>query len=103
MDTIKIIRIAAMAVAIIAAFVTIPYVALILMILGLAIGFMGVSEERRLIFMVTTVTLAGVTGALGSIPEVGGYLTSILSNMSAVLNAGAVAVILMIVKDRLSE
>ena len=103
MDTNKIIRIAALAVAIIAAFVAIPYVALILMVLGLALGFMAVPEERRLIFMVTAVTLASVAGSLGPIPMVGEYLTAILSNLSAVLNAGAVAVILMIIKDRLSE
>ena len=103
MDTNKIIRIAALAVAIIAAFVAIPYVALILMVLGLALGFMAVPEERRLIFMVTAVTLASVAGSLGPIPMLGEYLTAILSNLSAVLNAGAVAVILMIIKDRLSE
>ena len=103
MDTAKIIRIAALAVAVIAAFVAIPYVALILMVLGLAIGFIGVSEDRRLIFMVGAVTLASVAGALGPIPMVGEYLTAILTNMSAVFNAGAVAVILLIVKDRLTE
>ncbi len=103
MDTVKIIRIAAVAVAIIAAFVAIPYVALILVALGLAIGFMGVPEERRLIFMVMAVTLASVTGALGAIPAIGEYLTAILSNMSAIINAGAVAVILMIAKDRVTE
>ena len=103
MDTIKIIRIAAVAVAIIAAFVAIPYIALILVALGLAIGFMGVPEERRLIFMVTAVTLASVTGALGGIPAIGEYLTAILSNMSAIINAGAVVVILMIAKDRITE
>ena len=103
MDTNKIIRIAALAVAIIAAFVAIPYVALILMVLGLALGFVAVPEERRLIFMVTAVTLASVAGSLGPIPMLGEYLTAILGNLSAVLNAGAVAVILMIIKDRLSE
>ena len=103
MDMTKIIRIAAMAVAVIAAFVAIPYIALIMAILGLAVGFMTVPEERRLIFMVTVVTLASVTGALGSIPAIGEYLTAILSNISAILNAGAVAVILMIIKDRLTE
>ena len=103
MDTVKIIRLAALAVAVIAAFVAIPYVALILIVLGLALGFMGVPDERRVIFMLTTITLASVTGALGAIPMVGEYLTAILTNLSSVLNAGAVAVILMIIKDRVSE
>ncbi len=103
MDTIKIIRIAAVAVAVIAAFVAIPYIGLIMLVLGLAMGFMGVPEERRLIYMVTAVTLASVAGSLGPIPVAGEYLTSILTNLSTIVNAGAVAVILMIVKDRLSE
>jgi hypothetical protein len=103
MSPIKIIRIIAIAVAIIAAFVTIPYVALAMVILGLAIGFMGVEEERRLIFMVTALTLFAVSGSLGPIPVVGEYFSAILGNISAILNAGAVAVILMIIKDRLTE
>jgi hypothetical protein len=103
MDTVKIIRLAALAVAVVAAFVAIPYVALILMVLGLAVGFMGVPDERRIIFMVSALTLTSVAGALGGIPMVGDYLTAILTNISTVLNAGAVAVILMIIKDRVSE
>ena len=103
MDIIKIIRIVAVAIAIIAAFVAIPYIALIMVVLGLAMGLMGVPEERRLIFMVLAVTLASVTGALGPIPVIGEYLTAILSNMSSIVNAAAVAVILMIIKDRLTE
>ena len=103
MDTTKLIRIAAVALAVIAAFVAIPYIALIMVVLGLATGFMTVPEERRLIFLVTVVTLANVSGALGSIPAIGEYLTAILENLSAILSAGAVAVILMIIKDRLTE
>jgi hypothetical protein len=103
MDTVKIIRIASLAVAVIAAFVTIPYVALIMVILGLAWGFMGVPEEGRLIYMVTAVTLASVVSSMGPIPVVGEHLTAILGNVSAIINAGAVAVILMIGKDRITE
>jgi len=103
MSTIKIIRIVALIVAIVAAFVVIPYAALAMVILGLAIGFMGVPEDRRLIYMVTAVTLTTVAGSLGVIPVAGEYLTAILTNTSTIINAGAVAVILMIVKDRLTE
>lgn len=103
MNIVKIIRLVALVFAIVAAFVAIPYMALIMVLLGLAIGFMGVAEERRLIYMVTAVTLAMVAGSLGPIPVIGEYFTSILSNVSAIVNAGAVAVILMIIKDRLTE
>ena len=103
MDTIKIIRIVAIAIAVIAAFIEIPYIALAFIVLGLAVGFMGVPEERRLIYMVTAVTLALVANSLGPIPLVGEYLTAILSNVSTIVNAGALAVILMIFKDRITE
>ncbi len=103
MNVVKIIRLIALVVAIVAAFVTIPYVALIMTLLGLAMGFMGVEEERRLMYMVTAVTLYMVVGSLGPIPVIGEYLTSILTNVSTIINAGAVAVILMIIKDRITE
>ncbi|NIP18187.1 MAG: hypothetical protein GWM87_08550 [Xanthomonadales bacterium] len=103
MDTAKIIRLVALLVAVVAAFATIPYIDLIMVIVGLALGFMTVPEERRLIYMVTAVTLTTVAGALGPIPGVGDYLTAILGNLSAIVNAGAIAVIMMIVKDRLTE
>ncbi len=103
MDTAKIVRIVALIVAIVAAFIEIPYIALIMVVLGLVIGFIGVPEDRRLIFMVTALTLTMVAGALGPIPAIGDYLTAILTNASAIINAGAVAVIILIIKDRLTE
>ena len=103
MDAIKIIRLVALALAVIAAFVEIPYVALAFIVLGLVIGFMGVPEERRLLLLVMAVALAMVADTLNPIPAIGEYLTAILTNASAILNAVAVAVILMIFKDRITE
>ena len=103
MSAVKIVRIVAILVAIAAAFVAIPYGAVLMALLGLAIGFMGVTEERRILFLVMAVALVTAAGSLGSIPAIGEYLTAILGNMSAIVNAGAIAVILMIVKDRLTE
>ncbi|MGD8384292.1 MAG: hypothetical protein PVF89_02680 [Lysobacterales bacterium] len=103
MDAKKIVRLVALIVAIVAAFISVPYAALILVLLGLINGFIGVPEERRQIYMVTAITLSIVAGSLGPIPAIGDYLTAILTNISTVLNAGAVAVIVMIIKDRLTE
>ena len=103
MNAIKIIRLVALALAVIAAFVTIPYVALAFIVLGLLIGFMGVTEDRRVLFLVMAGVLAMVADTLNPIPYIGGYLTAILTNASAVLNAGAVAVILMVIWDRITE
>ena len=104
MNAVKIIRILALALAVIAAFVAnIPYAALGLVILGAANGFMGVTEDRRLMYLVTAGVLSISTGAWGEIPAVGEYLTAIFSNISTVLNAGVLAVVIMIIKDRLTE
>ena len=103
MNALKIIRIVALALAVIAAFVTIPYVALAFIVLGLAIGFMGVTEDRRVLFLVMAGVLAMVANTFDPVPAIGTYLTAILTNASAVLNAGAVAVILMIIKERITE
>lgn len=102
MDAVKIIRIIALLLAIAAAFVTIPYVALALALLGLLNGFMGVPNERRVTYMVTALALAMSVDALNMVPAVGAYLTAIFANLSAVLNAGVLAVVIMIVKDRLT-
>ncbi len=103
MSPVKIVRIVALLVALVAAFIAIPYANLLMIVLGLAIGFMGVPDERRVIYLVTAVALTAVVGTLGPIPMVGEYLTAILTNASTIVNAGAVAVILMIFKDRVTE
>ena len=103
MSPAKLFRIAALAVAVIAAFVTIPYVALLLIALGLGIGIMGVTDERRLLYLVATAVLALVTSALDPIPMIGPFLTAILTNLSTAINAGAVAVLVMLYKDRITE
>ena len=66
----------------------IPQSAVIIVVLGLAGGWF-VEEDRRGPYMLMTLTLALVHGALGPIPGIGGYLTDILGSLSALLNAGA--------------
>ena len=103
MDTAKIVRIVALVVAVAAAFVEIPQIGLIIAVVGIALGFLAVTEERRLMFLVTAVALAQVAGAFGAIPAVGEYVSNIMGNVSAIVNAAALTVILMIIKDRLTE
>lgn len=102
MDAVKIIRIIALLLVLAAAFTTIPYAALGMAVLGLLNGFMGVPVERRMTYMVTALALALSVDALDMVPAVGGYVTTIFGNLSAVLNAGVLAVMVMIVKDRLT-
>lgn len=104
MNAAKIIRIVALILAVVAAFVAdLPYAALGLAVLGFVNGLIGVAEDRRMIYMVTAVALSMSAGALGMVPAVGDYITAIFSNVSVALNAGVLAVVIMIIKDRITE
>ncbi|NND44011.1 MAG: hypothetical protein HKN58_01715 [Xanthomonadales bacterium] len=103
MSPVKILRIIALLVAIIGAFVAIPYQLLILVLLGAALGFMGVGKDERVLYLVAAVALAQVAGVFGVIPAVGLYIAEIMTNFSTVLNAGAAAVILTIIKERVMD
>ncbi len=98
----KIVRMLAAAVAVIAAFVTIPYAALIMAVLGLGIGYF-VEAERRTLYLVTVIALAGAAGGLGAIPMAGDYITAIFGNVSTILNAGALVVISMGIYEKVME
>lgn len=99
MDLSKIIRLVSVVFAVVAGVVAIPQAAMIIAILGLVSGYF-IEEDRRVPFMVLTLTLALAHGALGPIPGVGSYLTDILASVSSLLNAGACTVIVMQIIDR---
>jgi len=100
MDLAKIVRLVAVLFAVVAGLVAIPQSAVIIAVLGLVVGWF-VEEDRRLIYMVFTLTLALVHGSLSAIPAVGGYLTDMLASLSSLANAGAVTVIVMSTIDRI--
>lgn len=93
MNAIKIILIAGLVLALIAAFVNIPYVAFALIALGLVLGFLGIGDSNRTLFLVMAIALATVAGSLDMVPEIGGFLTTILANVSALISAAAIVVI----------
>jgi len=109
MSLIQIVRIVATAVAVLAVIpqigdaIGLNHIATALVILGLIIGAIGVEADRQTAFLITAVALVAVHQSLAGIPVVGGYVTSILSNASVVFNAGAVAIIVMGIKDRVME
>jgi ABC-type amino acid transport system permease subunit len=99
MDLAKIIRLVAVLFAVVAGLVAIPQSAVIIAVLGLVAGYF-VDEERRVPFLVATLTLAMVAGALGSIPFAGEYLTDILESLSSLFNAAAITVIVVTTIER---
>ena len=104
MNPVQIVRIVAVLVAVVGAFwADMPQAALIMAIVGLVLGGMAVDADRRTDFLVLTLVLAAVSSAAGPIPVVGEYVSNIMANVSTIFNAGALAVIIMIIKDRLTE
>ena len=99
MDLAKITGLAAIAFAVIAGVVPIPESAMIIAILGAASGYFQEADGRTA-FLVATLALAAVHGALGSIPGVGSYLTDILGSLSSLFNAASCAIIVMTVVER---
>ncbi len=101
MSPVSIIRWIAIAIAVVSAFVAIPYGVLAMVVLGAVLGFMGVTADDRILYLVVAVALGSVASGLGAIPAVGEYITAILTNVSTIVNAGAAVVIVVITKERL--
>lgn len=81
------------AVAIIAAFVTLPVnVPMLLVLMGLLAG-LAYDMDKTVTLMVAVLVYPVAGAALGAIPEVGGYLGAILTNVG-VAAAGAAATVL---------
>ena len=100
MDAGKIVRIVAVLTAVVLSFVAIPQGAMIIAVLGLVAGYF-ITEDDSMRFLVAAIALGVCSGALVSIPVVGGYLTAILGSLSALYYAGACTVIVMRLIDRL--
>jgi len=105
MSPLKVVRLLAVAIAVIGAFTAIPEAALIMVLLGLALGFLSdqADKDNRTFYLIFALALSAMSGAAGGLPVIGGHITAILGNMSEIINAGAVAIILMVIKDRVME
>ena len=76
------------------------YSALIITLLGIAGGWFIAAEDRSR-FLIATLALIAVHGALGPIPAVGEWITAALGGLSALFNAGAATVIVLGVVEKL--
>jgi len=66
--------------------------ALILLLLGLAVGI-SIATEDSVRVMVTALVLTGLSGVFSHIPEVGGYIAKIFSAGGVFVTGGAMTVI----------
>ena len=98
----KIVLIIGLILAIIAAFVTNAYLGMAVVILGIIVGIMGVTDSERLLFLVLAIALATVAGSIDVIPVVGHYVTAILTSVSALISASAATVIVKIIIEKVT-
>ena len=100
----KIVRIINVVVVLAVALVpAVPMGGLWLALAGLVLGYYVASDNRVSLILIAVFLGAGGDGALGSIPAIGGYLTSILSSAGAALAAAAVTIFALVTYERLTE
>lgn len=87
-------------VAIVSAFVSIPELALIMLIVGAVSGW-GTPLDRRAGLMLTALVLTGLSGELNAIPGVGGYLASIFGTLGIGAVGASIIVICQAIAGRL--
>lgn len=63
----------------------------LLILLGLIVGFVNVTEKESMNFLVAAIAIVVTTGALGNLP-LGTYLTTILGNVEALVSPAAIVV-----------
>lgn len=93
MNAQKIVGLIAILLAIVGAFVTIPYAAAILLILGLFVG-LSIIPDHHVRVMVSALVLASLSHTFDAIPQLGSYLATILSSIGVFAAGGALMIIL---------
>ena len=103
MSVLKILRLLGIAVALIAAFVAVPEAVLILTVLGLVVGVMGDMEDNsnRVYWLIVAMAMATVSGAASPLPVIGGPISDIMGNMSTLMNAVALGLLMNAMKERI--
>src|SRR5579862_5703269 len=99
MKIMKILGLVAVAAAIVGAFVTIPSLLTLLVILGLIGGF-SIDGPDHVRVIVSALALTALAGTLNNIPSVGSYLTAIVSNLGVLASGVAIMIILRNVYNR---
>jgi hypothetical protein len=99
MNVQKILGLLGLAVAIVGAFVVIPYAALVLLVLGLVIGW-SIAPEHHVRVIVSALALYAFAGAFTAVPTVGVYLQAIVTGIGQLAAGAALTIILVNVYNR---
>ena len=93
MNIYKIAGLIGVVLAVVAAFVAIPYAGAALAVLGVIVGWaIGTEDSVRVI--VSAIALATLSGTFGGIPAAGPSLTAIIANIGAMVAGAALLIIL---------
>jgi hypothetical protein len=97
----KIIQIIAVLVAIVAGLWSgFPEAAMAIAILGAVAGWFIAEEDRQRI-LIAAIALSIVSGGLGAIPAVGGYISDVMGSLGSLYAAGSITVILVTLYEKL--
>lgn len=96
----KIVKLVGVIVAIVVAFISIPYGAAIVALLGVA-GAWYIAEDDRSRFLIAAVALSVAHSGLDAITGIGPYITTALGGLNALFLAAAATVIVLGTVDRL--
>jgi len=100
MNTEKIVGIIGVAVAVVGAFVAIPYMVTILLVAGLIVGVFVIGDHHVRV-MVTALVLTGLGRTFDAVPAVGTYISAILVNIGVLVVGVSVMIILRNIYARL--
>jgi hypothetical protein len=96
----KIVGIVGLLIAIVAAFVKIPYAMELMAIAGIIVA-LNIGAEDNVRVIVSAIAMPVVAGLFGGLPAVGTQVTSILVNIGYVIGGAALLIILRNVYNRI--
>ena len=100
MTVFKIVGMIGILLAIVAAFVSVPFAAPALAICGAVVGW-ATTADNYVRVIVSAVALHLLAGAFDGIPAVGPYLSTIIANLGSVLAGAAILIILRNIYNRI--
>ncbi len=86
-------------IAVVSAFISVPYVALALLILGLVVGFLNVTDGEHTGFLVAGIALLLSVSSASGLPGIGDEVTRVLTHLTALV---APAMLVVALKSLLS-
>jgi hypothetical protein len=92
MSPFKIVGWIGLAIAIVGAFVNVPYGATVLVVLGLLGGLWINDEHVRVI--VSALALSALSGVLNNIPTIGSYLANIVGSFGLLVAGSAIMIVM---------